>query len=1141
MRVAIREQLAALVLFAVLLALAVISIPTWIFVHNFVVDVESDGLALTATLKAAAIASELELGQTICQTVATRILLQQAFIDFYNQNSSHPFLNARADLESAMAARGGLSGLLQARLYSRNTTGGDHRGLLSVTGAGVGNGTNNIQLPYLTPDGSKVNLSDTEYGYPPSLYPNITYTNLGYPNPYVQSTPAFGAYAFPNVNLSTGGGLLLGPLVINETFALISLTIPVRSFAISGFILGYMTLVLSAGSLSSIQMSPEGLGSTGVVLLVGPANPSNRFNVSQPASNDTYSPTQPSFKNTPVRFVIPPVPRDGQPDRHSGRNYDDGNYYARPFPLFQFPSLTKVYTRKLSPLDNSTVDLSTTNEQGVPVAVGVARPATTLVNWAIVVEKAKSEAYEPIDKLRDILLGCVFGTAGLVAILVFPCAHLSVLSIRRLKAATEKSINPPGYDEEFDDGFDEEHPSSGATSSKRSDRGFFATIWRRIWREKKAIPISEADAHRHVFKIPGRVEVGKHYITDELTELTDTFNSMTDELLKQYTSLEEKVAERTRELEVSKRAAEAANESKTLFIANISHELKTPLNGIMGMCAVCMEEDDIVRIKQSLKTLYRSGDLLLHLLEDLLSFSKNQIGQHVSLEEREFRLGDIKSQMLSIFDKQVRESDITFTVSFLSGESTELNGVLDQSVLEKTLPALGPNGMGRLKDAYVWGDQHRILQVMINLVNNSLKFTPPGGKVDLRIRCIAEAERMNNDDSRTSSLSKSGSTRIGRSRHRGSSGSTRSTNSRTTNASTTIRNGTALAINPMDPKATPHVRVRERSPTPPPPNAKPYVFEFEVEDTGPGIPEHMQDKIFEPFVQGDLGLNRKFGGTGLGLSICSQLAKLMGGSVTLKSTVGVGSTFTMHIPLKYVKDRPPSTASSSTNSRPTSVRSTAGEGPRNSLNGSVSPLQDTKSKSTSALIDNKLPRLVGLSAPFFAKPTSSPSKEDQTAVIDKAMANKTGKGKLRVLVADDNATNVEVVSRMLKLEEVYDVAIAKDGQEAYELVKASMEKNQRFDVIFMDIQMPNVDGLQSTRLIRKMGYLEPIVALTAFSEESNVKECIESGMDEFLSKPIRRPALKKVLKKFVTIPEEPETTGSMKEKRSTTINGKTRE
>lgn len=146
---------------------------------------------------------------------------------------------------------------------------------------------------------------------------------------------------------------------------------------------------------------------------------------------------------------------------------------------------------------------------------------------------------------------------------------------------------------------------------------------------------------------------------------------------------------------------------------------------------------------------------------------------------------------------------------------------------------------------------------------------------------------------------------------------------------------------------------------------------------------------------------------------------------------------------------------------------------------------------------------------------------------EKARANK-GEGKLRVLVAEDNPTNIEVVSRMLKLEDVYDVTIAKDGQEAYDLVKHNMENNAYFDLIFMDIQMPNVDGLQSTRLIRKMGYSAPIVALTAFSDESNVKNCIESGMNEFLSKPIRRPALKRVLKKFATIPEEPETTSTSK-------------
>src|SRR5262249_20636432 len=125
-----------------------------------------------------------------------------------------------------------------------------------------------------------------------------------------------------------------------------------------------------------------------------------------------------------------------------------------------------------------------------------------------------------------------------------------------------------------------------------------------------------------------------------------------------------------------------------------------------------------------------------------------------------------------------------------------------------------------------------------------------------------------------------------------------------------------------------------------------------------------------------------------------------------------------------------------------------------------------------------------------------------------------------------NPTNVEVVSRMLKLEKVSDVTIAKDGQEAYDLVKTSMQSNLQFDLVFMDVQMPNVDGLESTRLIRKMGYRAPIVALTAFSEDSNIKDCMASGMNEFLSKPIRRPALKQVLMKFSAIPEEPESGSS---------------
>jgi len=298
------------------------------------------------------------------------------------------------------------------------------------------------------------------------------------------------------------------------------------------------------------------------------------------------------------------------------------------------------------------------------------------------------------------------------------------------------------------------------------------------------------------------------------------------------------------------------------------------------------------------------GDLLLHLLEDLLSFSKNQIGQQVSLEEREFRLGDIRSQMLAIFDKQVRESKISFSVSFVGPEPTDMSPSPDRNgrrvSMDRKLPVLGP--VGRLKDMCLWGDQHRILQVIINLVNNSLKFTPAGGRVELRIRCVGEVE--SSDDSRTSSFSKSGSNRAGRTRHRVGSASTNSTHSKPGHSpANPLKGGTALSINPLDPKPAAHVYIRERSPTPPPPNAKSYLFEFEVEDTGPGIAEHMQQKIFEPFVQGDLGLSKKFGGTGLGLSICSQLATIMGGTISLKSTVGQGTTFTMQIPLKYVKDR----------------------------------------------------------------------------------------------------------------------------------------------------------------------------------------------------------------------------------------------
>lgn len=498
---------------------------------------------------------------------------------------------------------------------------------------------------------------------------------------------------------------------------------------------------------------------------------------------------------------------------------------------------------------------------------------------------------------------------------------------------------------------------------------------------------------------------------------------------------------------------------------------------------------------------------------------------------------------MSIFDKQAKESKIDLDVAFSGPASTDINA-------HYLLVQQGPSRFSqpnRIRDMYVLGDQHRILQVIINLVSNSLKFTTAGGRVQVRIRWGAEVT--------TKSALDIGPLGDGSRSHSYISG-----NHTTSSSSATSQEASPTETRLETPRLREsakdsHVMFAEeaRSSQVLADNVdKTYLFTFEVEDTGRGIPENMQDKIFEPFVQVDSSFSKEFGGTGLGLSICSQLAKLMGGTVTVRSSEGLGSTFSLEIPLKHIIDRVPSTRSESTRPRsraPSAGGSTTGGGGgsschRNSLSSVLAQEPDQMTTTTSNIDSHRSdiqPRLVGLSTPFFpANPNqaSAPPAKSTTVVppttsvetqaaIQKAKADKAktsgsepANSDLRVLVADDNATNIEVVRRMLKLEKVLDVTIAKDGREAYELVKANMERNRKFDLIFMDVQMPNLDGIQSTKLIRQMGYAAPIVALTAFSEESNRKECMESGMDEFLAKPIRRSALKSVLTKFATIYEE---------------------
>lgn len=1008
--------------------------------------------------------------QILVQQAANRLSPQAALNRYYSGNMSDAnWSRVQEDYDAIFSGDEKTRVAIQARIYPYNTSD-------TVLFSRTANSVSNVVLPYQTPNGQNATLGDPTYGFIPELYPRFAIETI----PYNATFNTYKAH-YEGRTIDNTSYLFLGPYRVNDALSLVSVTVPIINNTSSIDTLGWLTAVLDASLISNVVNAFEGLDTSGLTLLFGPNNVTNIF--SPGYLYDSTTPDAPN--NVDVRFLIPPTQRQNV-DRHG--QYDTA-LDPPPFDWNRYAAIRRGFTEATGATNNAGSIISTDNEEGDHVAVGYAVVNSPMVDWMVIVEQTHAEVWGPIYHLRKVILACVFGTMGAMLLLAFPVAHYSSRPIRRLRDATKKTVAPHLFE---DDSISSTNDGANDDSDDRTlarKEGFLGSVihYRRNQKMNKAEK-KEAERRRQ-FRIPSKVKDRKHFIHDELTDLTKTFNEMTDELMMQYERLEERVAQRTAELEQSKKAAEAANESKTLFIANISHELKTPLNGILGMCAVCMSEDDPIKLRRSLGIIYKSGDLLLNLLTDLLTFSKNQVGQHLSLDEKEFRLRDISSQVLAIFDKQAKDGEIKMAVKFEG--PYECN--LDDNGRPIGEGDLGPFGLGRLKDMVLYGDQHRILQVVINLVSNSLKFTPKGGAVTLTIRCPGEASMS---DSRKASLqSRQSSMRNSKSRMRASASEVGSI------SGTPSHYETANVINAHDkPSAYSQYMAQERAPTPPP--GRWLTFEFEVEDTGPGIPDDLHAKIFEPFVQGDLGLSKKFGGTGLGLSICSQLAGLMKGTIGLKSEVGQGSVFTMVIPLKHLTSRADSTASSRNINLETGTprRSLSIEEPRGrptedalstrSIQSATSgPVPGTTVPAGPVAFDaDHKPRLVGLSQPFFASNAPLESPNSQAAAMKRVEAEATKRGdKVKVLVAEDNKTNQEVVLRMLKLEDVYDVTVAKDGQEALDKVMESMERQVPYNLIFMDVQMPNLDGLQSTRLIRQSGFSAPIVALTAYAEESNVK------------------------------------------------------
>ena len=669
-------------------------------------------LSLTASLYSEQLLSNLVLIESSVQAISTRVLIQNAlqrYNDVGNDTASN-WVRAQSDLTTALAGGGASQYLFQARVFSKNGTGiNSQYGLINATGTGV---DGEVTLPFDYNNGSSVYLGDDGEGYPTTLYPNFTYTSTVVNSTFNTSNAFFGGNPlYPNSTL------LLGPWQLNESFALISITVPIINNTSAIDILGWLTVVANAQLLINVENSLEGLGDTGVILIIGPNTVDNKF----PAGikyNSHMQLSRPSVDDQEVRFVLPPVQNANRSTRHSASAFGQPDV---PFQLKDYPAAENAITINNHALNNAGSLVDSTNEEGDSVAVGFSYPQNGLVDWVVLVEQENSEILLPTVHLRNVLLACVFGTTGGIMLLLIPIAHYSVRPIRRLRAATKRTVDPYGYPSDSGSvrssiSGDGEPGGSGDEENMAAvgrKEGFMGPLseWRTTRRKAKADKRIREDQRRETFRIPGKVLDRKHFIHDELTDLTTTFNEMSEELMMQYERLEEKVRQRTYDLELSKKAAEAANESKTLFIANISHELKTPLNGIMGMCAVCMQEEDHTKIKRSLGIIYKSGDLLLHLLTDLLTFSKNQIGQQLSLDEKEFRIADISSQILSIFEKQAKEGSISLKVVFEGPH---------ESLDTASGTGYGPYGTGRVRDMCLWGDQHRILQVVINLVNNSL-------------------------------------------------------------------------------------------------------------------------------------------------------------------------------------------------------------------------------------------------------------------------------------------------------------------------------------------------------------------------------------------------------------------------------------